>query len=140
MVQAMRTAGQGTPVLVVQFLKGGIHQGTDQPMQLGQHLEWLRADIPSCIHEGRVSEAEGTAIAQLWSHTQMVTMQGNHRLVVLDELSLAIHWGLLAETEVLAFLRQRPAQVDVVMTGPEMPESLLAIADQVTEFRRQLLP
>ena len=67
-------------------------------------------------------------------------MEGRYSLVVLDELSLALRLGLLAESEVLHFLAQRPPQVDVVLTGPDMPESLLAIADQVTEFRRQFIP
>ncbi|MEM7648179.1 MAG: cob(I)yrinic acid a,c-diamide adenosyltransferase, partial [Cyanobacteria bacterium P01_A01_bin.70] len=48
--------------------------------------------------------------------------------------------GLIAEADVLTFLQQRPSQVDVIMTGPEMPASLLEIADQVTEFRRHFLP
>jgi cob(I)alamin adenosyltransferase len=140
MVQAMRTAGQGAAVLVVQFLKGGIRQGVDQPMQFGQQLEWLRADMPHCVHGEQVSDEQRAAIAQLWAHTQSVVMAGRYRLVVLDELSLAIRWGLLAEGEVLCFLEQRPPQVDVVLTGPEMPAPLLAIADQVTEFRRHLMP
>ncbi|MDA0673062.1 MAG: P-loop NTPase family protein [Cyanobacteria bacterium] len=140
MVQAVRAAGQGATVLVVQFLKGGIRQGTDQPMQLGQQLEWLRADMPRCIHDDQVSEGERAAIARLWTHTQQVVMEGRYSLVVLDELSLALRLGLLAESEVLHFLAQRPPQVDVVLTGPDMPESLLAIADQVTEFRRQFIP
>ena len=43
MVQALRIAEQGKSVLIVQFLKGGIHQGPDQPMQFGQNLDWIRA-------------------------------------------------------------------------------------------------
>jgi cob(I)alamin adenosyltransferase len=36
--QGLRIAGQGTPVLVVQFLKGGIGQGHQHPIRLGQYL------------------------------------------------------------------------------------------------------
>ncbi|MBF2034475.1 MAG: P-loop NTPase family protein [Leptolyngbyaceae cyanobacterium T60_A2020_046] len=140
MVQAMRIAGQGNVVLVVQFLKGGIAQGADQPMQFGQNLEWIRADVARCIHDDLVSGEERAAIADLWHHTQAVITQGRYALVVLDELSLAIQFGLIAEADVLTFLQERPPQVDVILTGPEMPEALLAIADQVTEFRRQFLP
>ena len=67
-------------------------------------------------------------------------MQGQYTLVVLDELSLAVSFGLILETEVLTFLRDRPAQVDVILTGPDMPASFLDLADQVTEFRRGYLP
>jgi len=140
MVQAMRVAGQGHAVLITQFLKGGIHQGVEQPMQFGQGLEWLRPDLRRAIKADDATDAEREAIAELWQHTQTTVMQGRYLMVVLDELSLAIKFGLIAEAEVLTFLEQRPPQVDVILTGPEMPESLLAIADQVTEFRRHFMP
>lgn len=139
MVQALRTAGQGMSVLVVQFLKGGIAQGVDQPMQLGQNLDWIRCDMPHCVHGPEVSAEAQVAIQDLWLHTQAVVQQGRYSLVVLDELSLAIHYNLLAEAELMTFLEQRPPQVDVILTGPNMPLGLLEIADQVTEFRRHLL-
>jgi cob(I)alamin adenosyltransferase len=140
MVQAMRVAGQGNSVLITQFLKGGIRQGTAQPMLFGQGLEWLRPDMTRCLKAADATDAEQAAIADLWHHTEHNVMQGQYSLVVLDELSLAIQYGLLSEVDVLDFLRQRPPQVDVILTGPDMPESLLEIADQVTEFRRHLMP
>lgn len=140
MVQALRTAGQGTPVLVAQFLKGGIGQGADHPVQLGQNLDWIRSEMNHCVHAPDVSEDDREAILSLWEHTQRVVQQGRYALVVLDELSLAMTYKLIPEAEVLHFLKQRPPQVDVVLTGPEMPNSILAVADQVTEFRRNFLP
>ncbi|MGD1860240.1 MAG: cob(I)yrinic acid a,c-diamide adenosyltransferase [Leptolyngbyaceae cyanobacterium] len=140
MVQAMRVAGQGHAVLVTQFLKGGIRQGTGQPMQFGQGLEWLRPDIQRSLKVADATEAEQRAIAELWQHTEAAAMQGKYSLIVLDELSLAIQFDLISEATVLTFLQQRPPQIDVILTGPDMPESLLAIADQVTEFRRHFMP
>lgn len=139
MVQAMRVAGQGHSVLIAQFLKGGIRQGVEQPMQFGQGLDWLRPDIQRAIQADDATEEEREAIATLWHHTESTAMQGRYSMVVLDELSLAMKFGLIAEADVLTFLQQRPSQVDVILTGPEMPESCLAIADQVTEFRRHFM-
>ena len=140
MAQALRIAGQGTSVLVVQFLKGGIGQGYQHPVRLGQHLDWIRCDLPRCIDSADVAENEAIALRELWQHTQIVVSEGKYSMVVLDELSLAINFGLLSEMEVLNFLRQRPAQVDVILTGPDMPQSILDIADQITELRRTRRP
>lgn len=140
MAQALRIAGQGTPVLVVQFLKGGIAQGYQHPVRLGQHLDWIRCDLPRCIDTAQVEEAEAIAIRDLWQYTQAVVAQGQYSMVVLDELSLAINFGLLSELEVLSFLNKRPAQVDMILTGPEMPSSILDMADQITELRRTHRP
>lgn len=140
MAQALRIAGQGTPVLVVQFLKGGIGQGYQRPVQLGQNLDWVRCNLPRCIDTPHLDEEEADSLLDLWRYTQEVVLSGRYDLVVLDELSLAINFGLISETEVLAFLHRRPRQVDVILTGPEMPRSLLDIADQITELRRSHQP
>lgn len=138
--QALRIAGQGTPVLIVQFLKGGIHQGQDKPIQMGQNLDWIRCDLPRCIDTPNLDETESQALQKLWQYTQQVVSDGKYSLVVLDELSLAINFGLIPETEVLQFLASRPFHIDIILTGPEMPKSLLDVADQITEIRRSHQP
>jgi len=140
MAQSLRIAGQGTPVLVVQFLKGGIRQGQEHPIQLGQHLDWIRCDLPRCIDTPQLDDTENQALQKLWQHTQQIVCEGKYSLVVLDELSLAINFGLIPEIEVLAFLAKRPPHIDIILTGPEMPKSLLDVADQITEIRRSHRP
>ncbi|BAZ38958.1 cob(I)alamin adenosyltransferase [Calothrix sp. NIES-4101] len=140
MAQSLRIAGQGTSVLVVQFLKGGINQGHEKPIKLGQKLDWIRCDLPRCIDTPHLEESETESLQKLWQHTQKVVSQGKYSLVVLDELSLAINLGLILETEVLSFLAKRPTNVDIILTGPEMPKSILDVADQITEIRRSQRP
>lgn len=138
--QALRIAGQGTPVLVVQFLKGGIGQGHEHPIRLGQHLDWIRCDLPRYIDTPELDEEESKSLMQLWQYTQDIVEEGKYSLVVLDELSLAIHFGLIPQDEVLAFLKRRPGHVDIILTGPEMPQVILDVADQITEIRRSHQP
>jgi cob(I)alamin adenosyltransferase len=138
--QALRIAGQGTPVLVVQFLKGGIGQGHEHPVRLGQHLDWIRCDLPRYIDTPELDEAESKSLMQLWQYTQDVVSEGKYSLVVLDELSLAINFGLIPQAEVLAFLKRRPSHVDIILTGPQMPQAILDVADQITEIRRSHQP
>jgi cob(I)alamin adenosyltransferase len=140
MAQALTVAGQGTPVLVVQFLKGGIGQGYKHPVQLGQNLDWIRCDLPRCIDTPHLDETEIRSLLQLWQHTQKVAYEGKYSLLVLDELSLAINFGLIPQDEVLAFLQKRPCHVDIILTGPEMPQAILDVADQITEIRRSHRP
>ncbi len=140
MAQSLRIAGQGTPVLVVQFLKGGISQGHEHCIRLGQNLDWIRCDLPRCIDTPQLDETEAQALQELWQHTQKVVCESKYSLVVLDELSLAINFGLIPETDVLAFLAKRPPHVDIILTGPDMPKSILELADQITEIRRSHQP
>jgi cob(I)alamin adenosyltransferase len=140
MAQALRIAGQGTSVLVVQFLKGGLNQGYEHPVRLGENLVWMRCDLPRCIDTPQLDPVEAESLRDLWKYTQKVVFEGEYSLVVLDELSLAINFGLIPQDEVLRFLELRPNHVDIILTGPDMPEALLDVADQITEIRRSHRP
>jgi cob(I)alamin adenosyltransferase len=140
MAQALRVAGQGTSVLVVQFLKGGIRMGPEHPIRLCQRLEWLRCNLPRCIDTPELEPSDLEALKELWDYTKEAILSGRYALVILDELSLAIHFGLIPEAEVLELIEQRPHHIDMILTGPEMPQSLIEIADQVTELRRSFCP
>ncbi|MEM9264466.1 MAG: cob(I)yrinic acid a,c-diamide adenosyltransferase [Cyanobacteria bacterium P01_F01_bin.13] len=138
MVQALRSADQGMAVLVAQFLKGGIDQGPGHLTHMGQNLDWVRCGYSGCVFE--TTDDAQTAVSELWTYVKAVVQANKYGLVMLDELSLAIDYGLIPEAEVLDLLEQRPAQMDIILTGPKMPYSILSMADQVTEFRREFLP
>jgi len=125
-IQALRVAGQGSGVIICQLLKGGIQTGVEHPVQLGQHLTWFRPALGRSLGVGDDLAAEDiTAVRSLWQHVQTLVQEGSYRLLVLDELSLAIQMELLQEAEVLDFLQSRPRTLDVILTGSAMPESVL---------------
>ncbi len=130
----LRIASQGKPVLVVQFLKGGIGQGHRRPVRLGRHLDWLRCDLPRCIDTPHLDPRNVQALNQLWNHTQEVVLAGFYSLVVLDELSLAINFGLIEEAEVVELLKKLPADLEIILSGPDMPPKILELADQITNI------
>ncbi|MGB3263431.1 MAG: P-loop NTPase family protein [Microcoleus sp.] len=138
MAGALRIAGQGSPVLAVQFLKGGINQGHQHPVRLGQNLDWVRCDLPRCIDKADLDEIEMRSVKQLWEYVQNTVRQGRYALVILDELSLAVNLGLIPEAEVLALIDSKPQDLDIILTGPSMPAAFLDVADQVTEIRHTL--
>ncbi len=139
LAQALCIAQQGTKVLVVQFLKGGINQGCQHPTTLGENLDWLRCDLQRNLEQITQTNAEAieiSAIQELWQYTKQLALQGGYSLVILDELSLAMKLEFIPESEVLDFLRDRPNSIDIIFTGAAMPQAILDIADQVTKIRR----
>ncbi|MFZ9228302.1 MAG: cob(I)yrinic acid a,c-diamide adenosyltransferase [Prochlorococcaceae cyanobacterium] len=139
--QALRAAGLGSRVLISQFLKGGVDQGAAQALSLCGRLQWMRPAMPLCVDAPAAAgsadeQAHAAAIAALWEHCAELLLAGSVDLMVLDELGLAISYGYLDQQHVIATLEQRPAQMDVILTGPSIPEPLMAMADQVTELRR----
>ena len=139
--QALRSAGLGSRVLITQFLKGGVDQGPERVPSLCGRLQWLRPAMEHCVDAPRdaacdQSQACAAAIAEVWEHCQQQLRNASVDLMVLDELGLAVSYGYLALDEVVATLQQRPAQMDVIVTGPSMPEPFMAMADQLTQLRR----
>jgi cob(I)alamin adenosyltransferase len=136
--QALRTAGLGSRVLITQLLKGGVDQGLASSLWLCGRLQWLRPGVPACLSApapGASAEAID-AVQQVWGFSREQLLTGAVDLMVLDELGLAVELGYLELDEVVATLEQRPAQMDVILTGPAMGPDLMGLADQVTQLRR----
>jgi cob(I)alamin adenosyltransferase len=138
--QALRSAGLGSRVLISQFLKGGVDQGLERSVWLCGRLQWLRPAVAACLAEpaaaAGVTPADRAAVQEVWDYTREQLLGGGLDQLVLDELGLAVELGYLSAAEVTAALEQRPSHLDVILTGPAMPASLLAMADQVTQLRR----
>ena len=139
--QALRSAGLGSRVLVSQFLKGGVDQGVEGRLWLCGRLQWLRPATPLCLDVAAAefaAAADGplAAVREVWDFSRDQLLAGELDLLVLDELGLAVKFGYLSANEVTATLEQRPAHLDVILTGPAMPAALMAMADQVTQLRR----
>ncbi|AFY68515.1 cob(I)yrinic acid a,c-diamide adenosyltransferase [Thalassoporum mexicanum PCC 7367] len=134
--QALNHAGHGTKVLIAQMFQGGIRQGTQSPRQLAQTLDWLRCDLARNIDPTtELTKPEIEAVQNLWQFVKTAIANGEHGLILLDELNMAIPLGVIDEAEIIATISNRPDHVDVILTGANMPDSLLEIADQVTKRR-----
>ncbi|MBM5806764.1 MAG: ATP--corrinoid adenosyltransferase [Cyanobacteria bacterium M_surface_10_m2_179] len=137
--QALRSAGLGSRVLISQFLKGGVDQGLERSVWLCGRLQWLRPAVASCLDQPLAGDAfasDREAVQEVWAYTREQMLAGQLDQLVLDELGLAVELGYLQEHDVVSALEQRPSHLDVILTGPAMPGSLLAMADQVTQLRR----
>ncbi len=140
--EALRAAGLGSNVLIAQFLKGGVGQGPKGIIKFCGHLEWLRPDVPYCITEKaeegitKTNQCKGKkAVEAIWENCKEKLSSGDLDQLVLDEVGLAISLGYLKEKELISTLEQRPAAMDVILTGPAIPSQVIGMADQVTKLR-----
>jgi cob(I)alamin adenosyltransferase len=130
---ALRAHGRGKAVKIYQFMKVpsarfGEHRMFEQlgvPIEgLGDGFSWKSRDLD---HSAQLAR-EG------WARAEATIRAGGHFLVVLDEITYPLRYGWLPLEPVLACLRERPAQVHVVLTGRNAPEEVIALADTVTEM------
>ena len=78
-------------------------------------------------------DAEGAALAGL-DRCKTLMASGMYDMIVMDELCVAIHYGLLTCEQVMDMLSQRPAHTEVIITGADAPQWLIEAADCVTEM------
>ena len=134
--QAIRTAGQGSRVLITQFLNGGVNQGPLGAIWLCGRLEWMRPAIDCCLHGDGIVPRHQQAVQDVWAVTKERLLTNTVDLMVLDELGLALKFGLLDTHDVVSTLEQRPAAMDLMLLGSAIPPDILAMANQITELRR----
>jgi cob(I)alamin adenosyltransferase len=114
---ALQAAAAGRRVLVVQFLKGGLHQGQDHMVNLAQNLDWLRSDLLRHCSSGELSEPESQSLSRLWQYAQQLIRSLEYQLVILEDLQDLVKIGAIEQTEVEQLLRTLPASVEVVVPG-----------------------
>jgi len=129
-----RALGRDLRVAVVQFIKGRWATGerlfaATIPrltfLVMGRGFTWESDDLSN----------DRRAAQTAWARARELIAGGEYAIVVLDELTYAIHFGFVSLEEVLETLRRRPASLHVVVTGRNAPEPLVAEADLVTEMR-----
>jgi cob(I)alamin adenosyltransferase len=131
----LRGVARGWRVSVIQFVKSDKWKVGEEEVcrQLG--VEWARTGDGFSWLSDDLERSAALAKAA-WALAKETIEAGEHRLVVLDEITYPINWGWICGEEVARVLRERPEQVNVVATGRDAPAELLEVADTVTEMRK----
>lgn len=133
---AVRAAGWGRRVLFVQFFKEDSAASGEKEFFRTAGIELIRSNCRHPIFtKGRTDEAAvRSAIAGTFEAAAARAVAGNVDLFVLDEVMSAVNGGWLGLEKVVGFLRDKPAGMEVVLTGRDAPVELVEAADYVTEM------
>ena len=132
---ALRTLGHGDQVAVVQFIKGGWQPGEAKALELfGEALHW-HALGEGFTWETQDRDRDRQLVQQAWEQSLVYLADASRKLVVLDEVNVALKLGYLGIEQVLAGLDLRPELTHVALTGRGAPPQLLERADLVTEMK-----
>ena len=130
----LRTLGHGHRVSVIQFIKGGWEPGEAKSLgRFGEDLHW-QALGGGFTWETQDRERDRSMVQEAWQQSLIHLADAVRKLVVLDEVNVALKLGYLEIEQVLAGLDQRPPLTHVALTGRGAPAALLERADLVTEM------
>jgi cob(I)alamin adenosyltransferase len=131
----LRTLGHGDAVAVVQFIKGGWQPGEAKALELfGDALAW-HALGEGFTWETQDRERDRALVQAAWEQSCSYLADASRKLVVLDEVNVALKLGYLTLEQVLEGLALRPELTHVALTGRGAPPGLVERADLVTEMK-----
>jgi len=133
---AMRAIGSGYKVAMVQFIKGKWKTGEVEAAKqyfgdrfhvfpMGDGFTWDTQNFEQDV--AKANEA--------WQKCQELLQDGEHQMVIFDEINYVLQYNFLKTHDVLEVLKQKPEMKHVVLTGGGAPEELVQVADLVTEMK-----
>lgn len=131
----IRAAGNNMPVCFIQFIKGSWKYGELDAIKrfddivdfhvMGRGFTWTSDDI----------EKDKELARSAWDKAKKAIAGGKYSMVVLDEFTYLLKYGMLEKEEVLEVLRNKPKDVHLVITGRDALAEIIDIADLVTEMQ-----
>ncbi|MBS3164076.1 cob(I)yrinic acid a,c-diamide adenosyltransferase [Candidatus Woesearchaeota archaeon] len=129
--RAVRAAGHGHRAVVIQFLKG---RNTGEYLAAGKLYEMHQFGFEHFIDLRRPAQEDKDRCAQGLAFAAKVLDEAPE-LLVLDEVNLVCHYGLIDTAEVARLLRAKAKRTCVILTGRKAPQELVEMADIATELR-----
>lgn len=132
---ALRAAGHGLRVYIVQFMKGSPDYGEILAVQRQPNISIVQFGRPDFVDRDNPDPRDIELAQAAVRHCLDVVPNGGYDVVVLDEISVALDFGLLSLPQVLALFDQKPEHVELVLTGRSAHPTIIERADLVTEMR-----
>jgi len=131
---ALRAAGRNMKVLIVQFMKkwdyGELHS-----VKLIPNITLETFGTKEFVFKGKAKKIDYEEAEKAFSFGADAMQSGNYDIVIFDELNMALYYELLDLKEVVKKMKEKPQNVEIVITGRRAPEEIIEIADLVTEMK-----
>ncbi|HBH18172.1 MAG TPA: cob(I)yrinic acid a,c-diamide adenosyltransferase [Cyanobacteria bacterium UBA9579] len=136
----MRALGRGCLVLIVLFTKGGDNYGELYSFRslspdLTKHLTIVQAGLNRIVYANNMTENDQLEITNGWEIAKKAAQSGKYQLIVLDEANIAIELGLIELEDMKEFLKNKPPEMEIVLTGRHAHPEIIEMAHLVSEIR-----
>ena len=129
----LRAAGHGLKVLMIQFMKGRVYGELEavkhvpgfEIVQFGRDV-FVDKDNPAPEDRELARVGLKRAVDAVGS--------GQYDMVILDEINIAVDYGLVTLDELLDLVERKPSQVELILTGRYAHPEIQRVADTVTEL------
>jgi len=133
---ALRAAGWGKKVAIIQFIKGYKKTGEYKiikkipQIDIFQTFDDKNREIIKPRPEHKKPAIEAFALAK-----KFINRNTKYDVVILDEINNAMFYDLVEAGEIIKLLENKPVGQTIVLTGRGAPPEIIEIADLVTEMK-----
>ena len=137
---ALRALGQGKTVDITMFTKGGDNYGEVKAFnklqpELRKNLTLNQAGLDRIVYTSNETENDRIIMQKGWENAKKVINSGKTDIVILDEMNIAIDLKMIDEKDVIETLKNKPKNVEVVLTGRNAHQAVIDIADLVSNIQ-----
>jgi cob(I)alamin adenosyltransferase len=130
---ALRAAGAGKKVFIGQFIKGMYYSEINSLKHIPE-IELKQYGLDCFIVNQPIQKDIDAARNGLEDVAEIIS-QNKYDMIILDEICIALYYRLFEIEKVLALLKAKPREMEIVLTGRYAPPELIKIADLVTEMK-----
>ncbi|MDD2573428.1 MAG: cob(I)yrinic acid a,c-diamide adenosyltransferase [Bacillota bacterium] len=131
---AIRAVGAGLKVFIGQFVKGMYYSELNALQRFYPKIV-VKQYGRGCFIEREPSSEDISAARKGFDEIKEVIMSGEYDVIILDEANIAVHFGLIPETDFVRLIDERPEGVELVFTGRRAPREILERADLISEIK-----
>ena len=137
---AMRALGRCWKVLIIMFTKGGDDYGElnsfrNLSPEIAQNLTIVQAGLDRIVYADNKNQNDSDEIKKGWELAKKAILNDEYNLIILDEANIAIDLGLIELDEVLEVLKNKPEDMEIVLTGRNAKPEIIETAHLVSEIK-----
>lgn len=137
---ALRALGQGKKVNITMFTKGGDNYGEIKAFNklqpdVRKNLTINQAGLDRIVYTSNETEEDRKVMQKGWENAKKVINSGDTDIVVLDEINIALDLKMIDEKDVIETIKNKPKNVEIVMTGRNAHQSIIDAADLVSNIQ-----
>jgi cob(I)alamin adenosyltransferase len=132
---ALRAAGHGLRTHITFFMKGEYPYGEQKTLALLPNISMARFGNLEFVDPANVKPEEREQARLALENARIAVQSGHFDLVILDEVNVAAAWNLIDVKDVMRFIKEKPDNVELILTGRYADKDLIAMADLVTEMK-----
>lgn len=131
----LRAHGKGLKVYMIQFMKGDIEYGEVAAARELDGFEIEQFGRPDFVKKNEPEKIDIDFAKRALERANKILLENQYEIVILDEINVALEWNLIKLDDVINLIKNKPKNIELILTGRYAHPKIIELADLVTDMR-----